>query len=324
MKIAMKFGAALCSALFLAFPGISAAQAYPSKPIRWILAFVPGIGTDIFARRIAPVIAESMGQSIVVENRAGASGAIGAEAAFKAPADGYTILFASSAQTVALAYTTKNLPYDPQGFTPIMVALEPLLVLVMRPSLPANSLKDLIDYAKRNPGKLNYGGTGTGSTFHLFGESLNQAAGINMLHVPYKGSLQAVNDIMGGSLDMSFGTLAGIGPLISAGKLRAIAVLAEKRSHVTPDLPTAGEVVPGLDVLPGWFSFWGPPGLPQPIARRLNGELLKSMSTPESRGWFDANGFVYIGSTPEELAGYQRRGMESYGRVVKMLGIKAE
>ena len=320
----MKFGAAVFCALLLALPGIAAGQSYPSKPIRWILSFVPGIGTDIFARRIAPVVSESLGQPIVVENRAGASGAIGAEAAFKAPADGYTVLFASSAQTVALAYTVKNLPYDPQGFTPIMAALEPLLVLVMRPSIPANSLKDLIDYAKRNPGKLSYGGTGTGSTFHLFGESLNHAAGISMLHVPYKGSLQAVNDIMGGSLDMSFGTLAGIGPLIGAGTLRAIAVLSEKRSSVMPDLPTAGEVVPGLDVLPGWFSFWGPPGLPQPIARRLNGELLKAMSTPESRAWFDANGFVYIASTPEELSGYQRRGMESYGRVVKMLGIKAE
>ena len=324
MRYMKNMGGALIAVLCLAFSAPSSAQTYPSKPVRWILSFIPGIGTDIFARRIAPVVAESMGQPILVENRPGASGAIGAEAVFKASPDGYTILFASSAQTVALAYTVKNLPYDPQGFTPIMAAMEPLILFVMRPAIPATSMREMIEYARRNPGKLSYGSTGTGSSFHLFGEALNQAAGISLLHVPYKGTLQAVNDIMGGTLDMSFGTLAGIGQLISSGKLRALAVIADKRASVLPALPTAAEIVPGLDVLPGWFSFWGPPGLSPTIAARLNGELLKAMATPESRAWFDANGFVYIASTPEELTGLQRRGMETYGRVIKTLGLKAE
>ena len=164
-------------ALLLLIPSLALAQAYPAKPVRLILAFVPGIGTDVFARLIAPKLSETLGQPVLVENRAGASGAIGAEAVFKAAPDGYTLLFSSSAQTVALAHTVKNLPYDPNGFTPIMAAIEPLIVLVIRPSLPAASMKELIEHARRNPGKVTYGSTGIGSTFHLFGESLNTAAG---------------------------------------------------------------------------------------------------------------------------------------------------
>jgi tripartite-type tricarboxylate transporter receptor subunit TctC len=308
----------------LAAPIGAWAQAYPFKPIRMILAFVPGIGTDVFARRIAPIMGENMGQPIVVENRAGASGAIGAEAVFKAAPDGYTMLFCSSAQTVALAYTMKDLPYDPNGFTPIMQAIDPLIVIVIRPTLPATTMAELIEYAKKNPGKLTYGTTGVGSSFHMFGERLNQVAGTSILHVPYKGTNLAVNDIMSGVLDVSFGSLAGIGPLIQAGKVRAVAVYSDRRSSVVPNLPPVTEAVPGLDIPAGWFAFWGPPNLPQPIAQRFHAELLKAMNTPEMKAWYDVNGFTYLGSTPEELLAAQARTSANHAALVKALGMKPQ
>lgn len=308
----------------IAAPHEALSQAYPTKPIRLILAFVPGIGTDVFARLVAPKLGEFMGQPVLVENRAGASGAIGAEAVFKAAPDGYTMLFSAAQQTVALARTVKNLPYDPNGFTPIMAAIEPLIVIVIRPAIPANTMKELIDYAKRNPGKITYGSTGIGSSFHLFGESLNSAAGISMLHVPYKGTLPAVNDIMGGNLDMSFGSLAGIGPHISTGKIRALAVLSDKRSTVVPGLPAITEVAPTVGLTPSWFAFWGPPNLPPPIVKRFHAELLKSMTTPELRTWYDANGFTYLGSTPDELLALQKKGLQVYDRILKALALEPQ
>ncbi len=285
---------------------------------------MPGIGTDVFARGAwhpwfpNPSVSPSWwktGRGAERRHRCGVA---------KAAPDGYTVLFSSAAQTVALTHTVKNLPYDPQAFSPIMLALEPLIVMFMRAAIPANSFSELFEYAKRNPGKLSYGSTGTGSTFHLFEEAINATAGIQLLHVPYKGTLPAVNDILGGNLELSFGSLAGIGQLMAAGKLRAVAVMADKRASVLPDLPTVSEVVPGVEILPGWFAFWGPPGMPQPIARRLNAEILKAMNTPESRTWFEINGFVRIASSPEELSAAQRRGMETYGRRVKAMGIKPE
>ena len=300
------------------------AQTYPAKPIRLILPFTAGIGTDVFARKIAPLMGDSLGQAVIAENRTGASGAIGAEAVYKAAADGYTLLFSSASPTVALPHTMKDLPYDPNGFTPIMAALEPLIVIVIRPALPVNSMREFIEHAKRNPGKLSYGSSGIGSTFHMFGASLNQTAGIDILHVPYKGTNLGVNDIMAGLLDMGFGSLAGIGPLIKGGKVRAIAILGQKPASVMADLPAVTEVVPGVNVSPGWFAFWGPPSLPLSIVRRIHLELLKAMNTAEMKTWYDSNGFAYLGTSPEELRMIQKVGLESYGRMLKSLNIKTE
>lgn len=300
------------------------AQPYPSKPIRLIMPFTAGIGTDVFARKLAPMLGDAMGQPLVPENRTGASGAIGAEAVFKSAPDGHTILFSSASPTVALPHTMKELPYDPNGFAPIMGAIEPLIVIVIKPSLPATSVREFIEYAKRNTGKLSYGSSGTGSTFHMFGESLNRTAGVDILHVPYKGTNLGVNDIMAGLLDMGFGSLAGIGPLIKSGKVRAIAILGEKRAPVMPELPAVTDVVPGVDISPGWFAFWGPPALPHPIVSRLHAELLKAMNSAEMKAWYDTNGFAYLGTSPEDLRGMQRRGLESYGRILKTLNIKPQ
>ena len=320
----LNFIRAAVAGLFVAVGGQALAQPYPAKPIRWILSFTAGIGTDVFARKLAPIVSEQVGQSVVVENRPGAAGAIGAEAIFKSPPDGYSFLFASSAQTVALPHTVRSLPYDGNGFTPVMAAIEPLIVVVIKPSLPAKNFREFVDYAKRNPGKVSFGSSGAGSTFHMFGVSLNNTAGIELLHVPYKGTNLAVNDIMGGVLDMSFGSLAGIGPLIQAGKVRAIAIMGEHRSRVFPDLPAVTDVVPGLELAPGWFSFWGPPALPQPIVQRFHGELMKAMNTPDMTSWYDANGFLYIGSTPDQLKTMQSKGFDSFGRLYKALGMKPE
>ena len=308
------------------FTGISCAlpalpQSYPSKPIRLIMPFTAGIGTDVFARKLAPIVGESIGQPLLSENRTGASGAIGAEAVFKAAPDGYTILFSSASPTVALPHTVKDLPFDPNGFTAIMGAIEPLIVIVIKPSLQANTMREFVELARKSPGKLSYGSSGMGSTFHMFGESLNRTAGIDVLHVPYKGTNLGVNDIMAGLLDMGFGSLAGIGPLIKAGKVRAVAILGEKRASVMPDMPAVTDVIPGVDISPGWFAFWGPPKLPQPIVSRFHGELVKAMNTQEMKAWYDTNGFAYLGTTPEELRTMQKTGLETYGRILKTLKI---
>jgi tripartite-type tricarboxylate transporter receptor subunit TctC len=314
-------GAVVFSAVF---SGVAQAQNYPAKPIRWILPFTAGIGTDVFARKLAPIVGEYLGQPIVPENRTGAAGAIGAEAVYKASPDGYTLMFTSSAQTVALPHTVKDLPYDPLGFTPIMNAIEPLIVVVIRPSLPVKTMREFVEYVRKNPGKVSFGSSGTGSTFHMFGASLNKTAGIELLHIPYKGTNLAVNDIMGGVLDMSFGSAAGIGSLITSGKVRALAILGEKRAVTFPDLPAVTEVVPGVDISPGWFAFWGPPKLPAAIVTRLHTDILKGMNTPEMKAWYDANGFAYLASTPEELRATQAKALESYGRVLKSLNLKPE
>ena len=279
---------------------------------------------NFFARKLAPMVGEAMGQPVLAENRTGASGAIGAEAVFKAAPDGYTVLFTSSSSTVTLPFTMKDLPYDPNGFSPIMAAIEPLIVIVIKPSLPANSMREFVEHARRNPGKLSYGSSGVGSTFHMFGASLNQTAGIDILHVPYKGTNLGVNDIMAGLLDMGFGSLAGIGPLIKGGKVRAIAILGEKRASVMPDLPAVSEVVPGVDIAPGWFAFWGPPKMAPGIVTRLHDEFLRAMNTAEMKAWYDTNGFAYLGGSPDELRALQRKGVESYARILKTLNIKTE
>lgn len=313
---------AFCTGLSCALPALP--QSYPSKPIRLIMPFTAGIGTDVFARKLAPIVGESIGQPLLAENRTGASGAIGAEAVFKAAPDGYTILFSSASPTVALPHTVKDLPFDPNGFTAIMGAIEPLIVIVIKPSLQANTMREFIELARKSPGKLSYGSSGMGSTFHMFGESLNRTAGIDVLHVPYKGTNLGVNDIMAGLLDMGFGSLAGIGPLIKAGKVRAVAILGEKRASVMPDMPAVTDVIPGVDISPGWFAFWGPPKLPQPIVSRFHGELVKAMNTQEMKAWYDTNGFAYLGTTPDELRTMQKSGLETYGRILKTLNIKPQ
>lgn len=308
----------------LAWAQAALTQAYPSKPIRIIMPFTAGIGTDVFARKLSPMLADSMGQPLVPENRTGASGAIGTEAVYKAAPDGYSLLFTSASPTVALPHTMKELPYDPNGFTPIMGAIEPLIVIVMKPSLPVGNFRELIDYAKKNPGKLSFGSSGVGSTFHMFGASLNQVAGIDILHVPYKGTNLGVNDIMAGLLDIGFGSLAGIGPLIKSGKVKAVAILGEKRASVMPDLPAVTDIVPKVDLSPGWFAFWGPPNLPQPIVSRFHAELIKAMNTAEMKTWYDTNGFAYLGTSPDELRAMQKKGIDAYGRILKSLNIKPE
>jgi tripartite-type tricarboxylate transporter receptor subunit TctC len=316
-----------CAALAAGFaaPLVAAAQAYPAKAIRIVMPFPPGSSVDSVSRLIAQKMSEAFGQPVVIDNRVGANGMIGSEYVARSAPDGYTLVFTTPSTHVTSIFLSKNVPYDPvKDFTPIGAAVEPLTCIVVQPSLPVNSLKELIEYAKRNPGKLTYGSTGVGSVFHLTGEALKIATGIDMLHVPYKGTADSLSAVMGGQISMNLTAVANAYPLVSAGKLKALVVLETVRYPAMPDVPVIGDVVPGFEKPASWFALFGPAGLPQPIVGRLNAEMVKALKAPDVRPKLDAIGLAVIANSPEQFAAMFKRAFEVYGKVVKAAGIKPE
>lgn len=300
------------------------AQAYPSKPIKIILPMPPGIGPDIFLRRLAVPLSNLLGQPVVVDNRPGANGVVGAKAVASADPDGYTILFTALAELLIVKYVVKNPPYDATTFTPVTAALGPLMFYVANPKLPANSLKELLTIAPSASEKIAYGTSGIGSWFHLIGEEINKQAGLKIQHVPYKGTLPAIQDVIGGQIDIGFGSLAGIGQYLKSGQLKPLAVVADKRTPLMPDVPAITEALPKLHLPPDWFAFWAPPKTPRHIVDRLRGAILKSMDNDEMREWLRSNGFYQINSTPGELASWRDKGISSYAELVKGIDFKPE
>ena len=301
------------------------AQDYPSKPIRLILPTIPGSAFEVMGRLASTKMGEAMGQPFVADNRPGANGVIGAEAVARAAPDGYTLLWATPSQTISAVFLMKSVPYDPQkDLLPITIGAEPVTVLLLYPKLPVSSVKALVDYAKANPGKLSYGSPGIGSVFHLTGEQIKQAAGIDMVHVPYKGPPQALNDVFAGRIDMTIVTLGTARPLEKAGKIRILALLEGKRYAGAPDLPTVGETVAGFEKPASWYALFGPGTLPRPIVTRLHREMVAALKTPEVRTWLDTNLHEPGGQTPEEFAAIYRRSFETYGRAARAAGVKPE
>jgi tripartite-type tricarboxylate transporter receptor subunit TctC len=313
------------AAVFLAFPLIALAQAWPAKPIRLVVPYPPGGSTDLLARSMGQKLGEALGQQIIVDNRAGASGMLGSEIVARAAPDGYTILLGTGATHGLNLLLSKTVPYDPvKDFTPITAAVEVPIILVVHPSVPATNAKELVEYAKKNPGKLAFGSSGTGSPHHLAGELLKQVGGIDLVHVPYKGAAPAVQDLIGGQIPMVFTTLSTALPHIRAGRIRAIGFVEAKRQASVPEIPTIGESLPGYVMPASWLGFFAPAALPEPILKRLNAEIVKAVQSPEVRAKLEAAGMPVVGTSAEEFARMVKDDIETFRRIVAAAGIKPE
>lgn len=311
--------------LALLAPLAAQAQAWPARAVRIVVPFPPGSALDLLARMVAPRMQEAYGQPVVVENRVGANGMIASEMVAHSPPDGYLIQVGTSGTHVTSIFLNKNVPYDPvKDFTPITAAVEPATCVVVNPSLAVHSIRELIEYAKRNPGRLSYGSSGVGSVFHLAGELFNQTAGVSLVHVPYKGVAPAMTDVVAGQILVNFTSVADAMTNTKAGKVRMLAVLEPKRYPGLPEVPTVTETLSGFQKPATWFGFLGPAGLPQPILARLNGEIVKAIGAPDARAKLEAMGLNVIANTPEQFSALIRSGIEQYGRIVKSAGIQPE
>jgi tripartite-type tricarboxylate transporter receptor subunit TctC len=301
------------------------AQAYPSKPVRLVVPFPPGGSADLTARLIGNDVSKRFAQPVIIENRVGASGMIGSELVSRAAPDGYTFMMTTSTSLISAVYLVKSVPYDPiRDFTAITAAADSATGLVIAPNFQATSLTDVIEQAKRNPEKLTFSSSGIGSGFHLTGEMFAQAAGIKLIHVPYKGAGQALTDLMSGTITMTFSTLASQMPYIRSGKVRLVAVLDARRYPSFPDTPTIAEVVPGFARPASWMGFFGPAGLPGPVLQRLNVEIVGAVNSPDVRKKLEDDAFFPIGNTPEQFAAMVKTGLEVFGRAFKVAGLKPE
>ena len=301
------------------------AQGYPQKSITIVVPYGPGGSTDLLARSVAQRMSESMGQAVIVENRAGASGMIGSEVVARAAPDGYTLLVGTGATHSIVQFTNKAVPYDPvKDFTPLTEAVEVPIVLAVHPSVPANNAKEFVEYVKKNPGKISFGSSGTGSPHHLAGELLKQMTGIDMVHVPYKGAGQAVQDLIGGQIPAIFTTLSTALPQMRGGKIKILGLVEAKRQPSVPEIPTMGESLPGYAMPRSWLGFFGPAGLPAPIVKRLNAEMLKALHAPDIRAKLESAGMPVIGTSAEEFVTVVKDDLEMYRKITTAAGIKPE
>jgi len=303
---------------------VTITPSYPAKPIRLIVPFAPGGGTDITARTIALKLTEAWGQTVVADNRAGANGTIGVDIAVKSPPDGYTLTMISSSHSVNVSLYSK-LPYDLiKDLAPITQATTQPYALVVHPSVPAKSVKELIVLAKAKPGTINYGSSGTGGLSHLSGALFASLAGLNITHIPYKGGAPAMTDVIAGQIQMLFSTILQSHAHIKAGRLRALAVTTAKRSRGAPELPTMQEAgVAGYEVA-GWYGVLAPAGTPQTIIAKLNGEIVRILQLPDVKERLSADGSEPVGNTPAEFGAHIKQEIAKWAKVVKEAGIRAE
>ena len=304
---------------------ISSAQDYPRQPIKMIVPYAAGGLPDTMTRIMGPQMSQSLGQQVVVENRPGAGGISGTEAVAKSPADGYTLLIADVGQVAINPHLFAKLPYDAlKDFAPVSLIGQTSLFLVLHPSVPANSFKELVSYAKANPGKLNYGSSGLGSIHHLTTEALKAALGLDIVHVPYKGMGQAVPALLGGQVSMLFSALPAIEGQVKGGKVKLLAISTLKRSPQAPEVPTVAELgVPGFDFAPQ-IGLLAPAGTPAPIVARLAAEVGKAVRSAEVAQRFQQLGIDPVGNAPQEYDAMIRNDFEKYGRVVRMTGTKID
>jgi tripartite-type tricarboxylate transporter receptor subunit TctC len=305
----------LGAALAVSAPG--QAQTYPTKPIRVISPWAPGGPAEGLARVVTAKMSEGLGQPIIIESKPGANGTIGTAFVAKAAPDGYTVLLSHLGPTAISPALQKDLPYDSlKDFEPIAQVVAGPTLLVVRNDLPVQDVRQLIAYAKANPGKLSYGSVGVASTTHLAGELLNMLAGINTVHIPYKGSTPILVDLMGGRVDMAFIGISGSIQQAKAGQVRAIAISTLKRSPNFPEIPAVSETVPGFE-LNSWYGMMVPAGTPKPIVNRLQQELAAALKKPDVVEWMKQNGLDPVGSTPEEHAAHIRAELEKWAKIVK-------
>jgi tripartite-type tricarboxylate transporter receptor subunit TctC len=316
--------AALAAVLALIAAG-AAAQNYPTKPIRLVVPFPPGGTTDILAREVGQRLSASLGQTVVIDNRPGAGGNIGAELVAKSAPDGYTLLMCTVSTHAINPNLYAKLPYDHVAdFAPVILVASVPNVLEVTPSLPVNSVADLIKLAKEKPGQINFASSGSGTSIHLSGELFKTMAGVDMTHVPYKGSAPALTDLIGGQVQVMFNNLPSSLPQIKAGKLRAIAVTSAQRAPALPNVPTIAESgLPGFEAT-SWFGVVAPAGTPPAIVARLNADMNQWLQTPEAREKLLAQGAAAAGGSPEQFAAYIRAETEKWAKVVKASGAKVD
>jgi len=300
------------------------AQTYPSKPIRVVHGFAPGSAIDVFSRPLAQKLSEALGQQVVVDARPGATGTIANELVSKAPPDGYTLLAAPGSAMAATPHIYA-IRYKALDFTPIVQISDFSYVLIAHPAVPARNARELIALAKSRPGALTYGSTGVGSGFHLAGELFCSMAGINLLHVPFKGGgTAAVVDVVAGRVDLMWDSLGVVRPYIQAGRLRVIGVTGGRRAAALPDVPTIAESgLPGYH-LTGWHGLLGPPGLPRDIVNTLNASVAKILATPEMKELWGTLAMEIVQNTPEQFANRLKFDYDRYGKLIKAIGLKPQ
>lgn len=303
---------------------VAIAQTYPAKPVRVLVGFAAGGGTDTAARMVAQKLSESFGQPVVVENRAGSGGIIATDLVAKAPPDGYTLLMMAAADSIQPAMRIK-MPYElPKDFSPISLVVTGAFVLVIHPSVPAKNVKELIAIARSRPGQLNYATSGIGSSAHLAAELMNSLAKVKTIHVPYKGVSQGVVGVASGEADMIFASVTAAQALIDAGRLRPIAVSTAKRSALMPNMPTLNESgVPGYDRT-GWYGMMGPAGVSRDVLMKLNSGIVKAVNTPEMKAAFFKQGLEAETNSPEQFTQMIRREVEQNISLARNAGIKPE
>jgi len=304
---------------------VAQAQAWPSKPIKWVVPFAPGGTTDILARTVGEKLAVALGQPVIIENKPGAGGGVGAEFTAKSAPDGYTIMGGTISTHAINASLYKSLPYDPvKDFVAITLIARVPNMLVINPSVPAKDVKELIALLKANPGKYSFASSGNGTSQHLSGELFKSMSGTDMQHIPYKGSPPALQDVVGGQVAMTFDNITTALPLAKAGKLRALAVTTAKRSSVAPDVPTLAESgLPGFEV-GSWQGVFAPAGTPPEIVKRLNAEIVKALNMPDVRDKLSGLGAEIVADSPEEFSALVKAEVAKWADVVKKSGAKVD
>ncbi len=323
MKLATAVHA--CAACLAAVALPAGAQTYPLKPVRMIVPFPAGGATDIVARLLAQKLTEAWSQQVLVDNRGGAGGTIGSDAAAKSLPDGYTILVGTSSTHAIAQSLYAKLPYDSvRDFAPVTLLASATIMLATHPSLPAKNVKELIALAKARPDQLSFASSGNGGVSHLVGELFKSQAGVQMLHVPYKGDAPALIDLVAGQVSLEFGTAVSFLPYVKSGKLKALAVTNPKRSPVLPEVPTVAESgLPGFEALQ-WFGVFAPAGTPREIIARLNAEMVKIMRQPEMRERLNALGAEVVANSAEEFAAFQKAEIAKWAKVVKSSGARID
>jgi len=321
-KSAMAIALVQVMALSILFAPTAQAQEYPNKPIKIVVPFPPGGSTDIWARVFADKLRAKWGQPVLIENRAGAGGNVGAEMVARSAPDGYTLLVTAPGPLVINRALFGKLNFDPEAFVPVSIMAGNSSVLAVHPKMPVQNMTELIAYARANPGKLNYASAGSGTIQHLAGEMLASKAGLKMTHVPYKGNGPALADLLGGQVEMMFVELSTALPHIRSGKLRALAVGTEKRTPFLPNVPTASETVPGV-ITVAWIGMVAPPGTPAPIATKLADALNEALRQPDVIQKLTQLNVDAIGNSPAEMAKILKEDTERWGAIIRATGATA-
>ena len=304
------------------FCGAVAAQTYPAKPIRVVVPYPPG-GVDVLARVVLNEMSKAIGQPMILENRAGANGIIGADVVARAAPDGYTLLVTASSTLITSVILSKNVPFHPvKDFTPVGNMYESIQALAVRLSLPVDSVKELLDLAKKSPGKLTYASSGIGSAFHFQGEALKLMAGVDMLHVPYKGTGPQAVAIIAGEVDVAFPSYGNLGG--SLNKVKILALTSAQRSPRMPNVPVVAETIPGFKRIPGWIAMFGPAGMQPAVVNRLNSEVNAALKSKEVTEAFDQQFTSSLASTPAELGAIVRADLEQGQKLANAIGLKPE